>query len=244
MRGLLPIAVALATAFAFAAAAAAAAAAGKTKGPKASAPPVRFGVLTKAGVTRAVLLHPAESVRNAVVTAIAARDPKEAANMASFAKHHHGADMEVFDTYEKLINDPRVDAVYIPLPTGLHYTWAMKAMRAGKHVLVEKPFASNAGEARRMVAFAKEQRVVLMEAMHPFRHRFFARARYLLRTGTIGTVTHIEAHFNVPKQVPTRCARATGRHSMATSPVPGPADTRRCGLLHCRPCARWPGPAR
>ena len=80
--------------------------------------PVRIGVLSKAGVTRGVLLLPAESDATAMITAVAARNPSDAEQLARAAKSLHGADMEVFETYDDLLNDEDVDAVYIPLPTG------------------------------------------------------------------------------------------------------------------------------
>lgn len=73
---------------------------------------------------------------------------------------------KVHTSYEDLLNDDEVDMVYIGLPPGLHYEWTMKALERGKHVLVEKPVANNAEDARRMFEYAESKGLVLMEAFH------------------------------------------------------------------------------
>ena len=124
-----------------------------------------------------------------------------------------GSGVRIFGDYDTLLNDPAIDAIYLPLPNGLHYEWALRALQMGKHVLAEKPLASNAEEARRLVSLAAERRLVLMEAMHSFHHPFHARARALLRSGLIGDVTHVKASFSIregafDRQASTRYSRA------------------------------------
>ena len=96
-------------------------------------------------------LHPGRPrVRNGVLAAIAARDADRARDWAGrfgFVRAHR--------TYQDLVEDPAVDAVYNPLPNDLHAEWAIRAMRAGKHVLCEKPMAMNAAEAREMIGAAE-----------------------------------------------------------------------------------------
>ena len=94
-------------------------------------------------------------------------------------------------------HDPEVDAVYNPLPASLHHEWSLKALRAGKHVLCEKPFASNAREAAEMAAVAKETGRVLMEAFHSCYHPVFLRALEIVRSGALGRLRRIEGSFHV-----------------------------------------------
>lgn len=66
----------------------------------------------------------------------------------------------------ELLNDPNIDAVYNPLPNGLHFEWTMKALAAGKHVLLEKPSADTSEETKKMFEFAREKGLILLEAFH------------------------------------------------------------------------------
>src|SRR5215468_471852 len=109
--------------------------------------PLRIGILGAARIAPMALIRPARAVPEAAIVAVAARDPARARAFA--AKHGIG---RVADTYDALLADPEIDAIYNPLPNGLHAQWSIKAMEAGKHVLCEKPLASNADEAGTMVA--------------------------------------------------------------------------------------------
>ena len=100
---------------------------------------VKIGVLGAANITDSALLSPASNCEDVRVVCVAARDPQKA---KSFAKKH-GIE-RVHQSYEDVLQDPEVDAVYIPLPNSLHYMWSVKAVEAGKHVLCEKPMVSNA----------------------------------------------------------------------------------------------------
>ena len=105
------------------------------------------------------------------MAAVAARDVSRA---QAFAAKHGIA--RVHDSYEALIADPDVDAVYNPLPNGLHGKWTRAALAAGKHVLCEKPFTANAAEAREIAELAAKSDRVVMEAFHYRYHPFdFAR---------------------------------------------------------------------
>jgi len=97
--------------------------------------------------------------------------------------------------YDDLLRDPEVDAVYIPLPNSQHREWALKAAERGKHILCEKPVAMNAAECRDMMAAAKANGVLLMEA---FMYRYTDRTRQvqeILRSGTLGDITFISSSF-------------------------------------------------
>lgn len=149
-----------------------------------------MGVLGAAAIVPTALIGPAHSVPEVRVTAIAARDPKRA---QAFARRHHLS--QVHQTYEALLRDPEIDAVYNPLPNGLHAEWTIRALQAGKHVLCEKPFASNAQEARDMAGTAQETGLVLSEAFAYRYHPLTARVKEILANGELGTIRHMEAQF-------------------------------------------------
>jgi predicted dehydrogenase len=159
--------------------------------------PLRIGILGAARIAPMALVRPARAVPEAEVVAIAARDPARAER---FAKRHRIA--RVHESYEKLLADPYLDAVYNPLPNGLHCEWTLRALDAGKHVLCEKPLASNAGEAERMAAAAARTGRVLLEAFHWRHHPLAARMREILRAGEIGEVRHVEAATCIPLLIP------------------------------------------
>jgi predicted dehydrogenase len=123
------------------------------------------------------------------VTAIAARDPGRAKRFASLFRIPR-----VHQSYDELLNDPEIDAIYNPLPNGLHAEWTIKALRAGKHVLCEKPFASNAKEAMEMAQVAKETGKVLSEAFAYRNHPLAARMKQIMEND-LGKIQHIEARF-------------------------------------------------
>lgn len=155
--------------------------------------PLRFGILGAARIAPMALVRPARSVPGATVDVVAARDPARARAFAA----KHGIP-RVVDSYEALVDDPQIDAVYNPLPNGLHCEWTIRALRAGKHVLCEKPIASNAEEAQRMADAAHESGRALVEAFHWRYHPLAARVKELLATGAIGAPRHYEAGFGIP----------------------------------------------
>ncbi len=154
---------------------------------------IRFGTLGAAKITPNALIKPALEVAEAEVVAIAARDRKRAVR---FAAEHKIA--RVHATYDDLINDPEVDVIYNPLPNSHHCEWTIAALRAGKHVLCEKPIASNAAEAERMAAAARETGRFLGEAFHYRYHPLAARVREIIGSGTLGRLRHLEGRFTVP----------------------------------------------
>ena len=98
-------------------------------------------------------------------------------------------------SYDALLANPRVDAIYLPLPPSLHCEWALKSLSAGKHVLVEKPFAANAKEATQMVALAEARGLVLMEAMHWYYYPLREYVRSLVASGVIGDTVRLHGSF-------------------------------------------------
>ena len=155
--------------------------------------PLRIGILGAARIAPAAIVRPARRVEGVEVVAVAARDRGRAEAFA--AKH---AIARVVDSYEQLVTDPDIDAVYNPLPNGLHGRWTMAAIAAGKHVLCEKPFTANAEEARAVAAAHAGSGVVVMEAFHYRYHPLFARVRELVGNGSVGTVRRIEAALCFP----------------------------------------------
>lgn len=155
--------------------------------------PIRMGTLGAARITPNALLKPARQVEGIQVVAIAARDVDRARR---FARKH--AIPTVHSTYQELIDDPEIDAIYNPLPNSLHHPWTILALQSGKHVLCEKPFASNAVQAQEMKKVANETGLVLAEAFHNLYHPLTQQIKTVVDSGELGTIEHVAAHFNMP----------------------------------------------
>ena len=160
------------------------------------AAPLRIGVLGAARIAPSALIKPAKDNAEVVVAAVAARDGSRA---AAFAAKHGIA--RVHESYEALIADPDLDAVYNPLPNGLHGKWTRAALAAGKHVLCEKPFTANAAEAREIADLAAKSDRVVMEAFHYRYHPLALRTEQIIASGELGKLERVEAAlcFPLPK---------------------------------------------
>ena len=158
--------------------------------------PVRIGILGAARIAPSAVIKPARENSEVVVAAVAARDVSRA---QTFAAKHGIA--KVHDSYEALVADPDLDAVYNPLPNGLHGRWTRAALDAGKHVLCEKPFTANAAEAREVAELAAKSDRVVMEALHYRYHPCASRIEEILASGELGKLEWAEAHwcFWMPK---------------------------------------------
>jgi predicted dehydrogenase len=154
---------------------------------------VRIGILGAARIAPSAVITPASKVPQVSVTAVAARNPQRA---KAFADKHHIP--RVFTSYEELLADPDLDAVYIPLPNGLHCAWTLKALEAGKHVLCEKPFAANAAEAEQMAAAAERSGKVVVEAFHYRYHPLAQRMKAIVTSGQLGKIQRIETWMCFP----------------------------------------------
>jgi predicted dehydrogenase len=152
---------------------------------------LRVGVLGAARITPLALIRPARAVPDVTITAIAARDPDRAREFA--ARHDIPV---VHRSYADLVGDPDVDAVYVPLPNGLHAEWVLAALAAGKHVLCEKPMTANADEARRVAEAAEASGLVVMEAFHYRYHPLVRRALELV--GEVGPIRHVHTRLAFP----------------------------------------------
>jgi len=159
--------------------------------------PLRIGVLGAARITPMALLRPARSAPGVEVSAVAARDVGKARRFA----RKHGIP-RVLESYDALLGDPAVDAVYVPLPNGLHAEWTLRALAAGKHVLCEKPFAANAAEAERVAEAARKSDRVVMEAFHWRYHPLAERMIEIAASGRLGRVRRIETAMCIPLPLP------------------------------------------
>ncbi|MEU5340766.1 Gfo/Idh/MocA family oxidoreductase [Streptomyces sp. NPDC020766] len=152
-----------------------------------------IGVLGAARIVKSALLEPAAELDGVEVTAIAARDPERAAAFAA----EHGIP-RVLDSYDAIVDDPAVDAVYVPTPAALHGHWTRRAIEAGKHVLCEKPFTANADEAAAIAELAESSGLVVMEALHSRYHPMWARMTELIDSGVLGRISTARAEFSTP----------------------------------------------
>jgi predicted dehydrogenase len=154
---------------------------------------LRIGALGAARITPGALIRPARRMPEVTVAAVAARDPERARRFA--AKHRI---RRVHDSYQDLIDDPGIDAIYNPLPNSLHAQWTLRAIAAGKHVLCEKPFTANAAEAAEVAAAARASGLVVMEAFHYRYHPLARRMREVVAAGEIGPLRYLEASLCFP----------------------------------------------
>ncbi|OBA62645.1 oxidoreductase [Mycobacterium sp. 1100029.7] len=154
---------------------------------------LRIGILGAAQIAPAALIKPARDNADVVVAAVAARD---GARAQAFAAKHGIA--RVYDDYQKLVADPDIDAIYNPLPNGLHGKWTRAALAAGKHVLCEKPFTANAAEAREIAELTAASDQVVMEAFHYRYHPLTLRAEEIIGSGELGKLRRVEATLCFP----------------------------------------------
>jgi predicted dehydrogenase len=155
--------------------------------PPAHSEPLRIGVLGAARIAERGIVVPARATGSRLV-AVAARD---AARAEGFARAH-GVE-RVLPGYEDVLADLQVEAVYNPLPNALHAPWNLAAIAAGKHVLSEKPFASNAAEAVEVREAADRAGVTVMEGFHYLYHPVMRRLLDLVDSGELGELVHVEA---------------------------------------------------
>jgi predicted dehydrogenase len=151
---------------------------------------IRIGILGAARIAPRGIVTPANALLGAEVVAIAARNPERAQVFAA----QHSIPLAL-GSYAELIARDDIDLVYVALPPSAHLEWCTAALANGKHVLVEKPFASNARDAERMVAAARSANRHLIEGFHYRFHPLFARTLAAVTNGEIGKVRRIEAAF-------------------------------------------------
>ncbi|PTY05583.1 gfo/Idh/MocA family oxidoreductase [Opitutaceae bacterium EW11] len=158
--------------------------------PSAATRKIRWGVLGFARIAREHVMPAIQRADNAVLSAVATRDGSKLSEVRA-----RFPGVRVVIGYDDLLQDPEIDAVYVPLPNSLHRDWTIRAASQGKHVLCEKPIASTADEAADMVAACRKQGVKLMEA---FMYRYTHRTRLVLevlKSGALGEIKFVQSSF-------------------------------------------------
>src|SRR5216110_1279923 len=153
---------------------------------------VKWGVLGVAAIAVKKVIPAMQKGEWSEITAIASRDSRKANDAAGKLGIH-----KAYGSYEELLADPEIEAVYNPLPNHLHVPWSLKAIEAGKHVLCEKPIALNAAEAQTLVDAARRRPE--LKVMEAFMYRFhpqWQRAQQLVSDGEIGELRPIHSFFS------------------------------------------------
>ena len=149
--------------------------------------PLKIGILGAARIARRAIVYPAQATEH-ILYGVASRDRSRG---EAFAKQY--AVENVYGSYQEIIDDPEITAIYNALPNNGHVPWNIKALRAGKHVLSEKPAASNAQEARDFQAFVATQSKIYMEAFHYFYHPVMQRVLAIVKSGEIGELVSVNS---------------------------------------------------
>ena len=151
---------------------------------------VKWGIMGTANIAKRAMIPGMKEAENCEMYAIAGRS----AEKANAFKEEYGFE-KAYGSYEELLQDPEVQAVYIPLPNNIHAEWVKKALTAGKHVLCEKPMALNADEARELFKTAEESGKYLMEAYAYLHSPYLESLKEVISNGTIGDVNYVETGF-------------------------------------------------
>ncbi len=152
---------------------------------------IRWGVLGAAKIARTKVIPAMQRAQEGEVTALASRSLETARSAAAAL-----GIAKAYGSYEELLADPDIDAVYIPLPNHLHVPWSIKAAEAGKHVLCEKPIALSADEARTLVAARDRTGVLIQEAFMVRTHPQWLAVRDEVRGGRLGELRAIQMAFS------------------------------------------------
>jgi predicted dehydrogenase len=153
---------------------------------------IRWGLIGAGWIANKAIVPAMHAASDAIVQAVASRDPERSRALNPVTVH---------ESYEDLINDPAVDAVYLSLPNHLHCQWSVAAINAGKHVLCEKPFAMNATEVNLMTRAAREHNRLIVEAVSPLWHPRMVRMIDYVKAGNIGKIISIDSSFTFPAAI-------------------------------------------
>jgi len=153
---------------------------------------IRWGLIGAGWIATKAIAPAMHATPNAIVQAVASRDPIRSQSLTPITIHN---------SYEALINDPAIDAVYLSLPNHLHCEWTVKALNAGKHVLCEKPFAMNAAEVEEMIQAARNNNRLLVEAVSSMWHPRMARLIEYVKNGSLGDLISIDSSFTFPGEI-------------------------------------------
>lgn len=152
---------------------------------------VNWGVIGCAGIAEKAVIPGILSANNAKLHAIASRGAT--GKLKDFCQKFNPE--KAYTSYEELLDDPEIDAVYIPLPNALHYEWTLKAAEKKKHILSEKPLGINAEEVKAMKEAADKNGVLLMEAFAYRQSPLTEKVKSLVENGTVGKLKFMESHF-------------------------------------------------
>lgn len=153
---------------------------------------VNWGILGCAGIAEKSVIPGILSAENAKLYAVASRGGGE--KLKHFTEKFNP--VKAYESYEALLEDKEIDAVYIPLPNGLHCEWAIKAAEKKKHILCEKPLGANAKEVEQMKEAAEQNGVLLMEAFAYRQSPLTKKVKELVDANTIGKLKFMESHFS------------------------------------------------
>ncbi len=153
--------------------------------------PIRWGILGAARFAQQQMAPAIHAAHGAALAGLATSSPAKADPFRAFAPG-----LRVYDSYDALLADPEIDAVYVPLPNHLHIEWSLKALEAGKPVLTEKPIALSAAQIDPLIAARDAAGLLAAEAYMIVHHPQWQRARALCRDGAIGTLQHIDGFFS------------------------------------------------
>ncbi len=172
---------------------------------------VRWGILGTARIATKV----GKAIRDAACTELVAIASRSAARAAEWARENDAE--QSYGSYEALLDDPEIDAVYIPLPPSMHAEWTVRAAERGKHVLSEKPLAATSSQAEEMAAACRQHNVQLMDGVMWVHHPRTADMERTIRDGTLGTIRRIISAFTFNREFPLddlRMQRSLGGGSL------------------------------
>ncbi|MGB3689974.1 MAG: Gfo/Idh/MocA family oxidoreductase [Jannaschia helgolandensis] len=172
--------------------------------------PIRWGILGASNFAQRDMAPAIHAARGNVLSALATRSPDKAAPFADLVPG-----LRIHDSYDALLADPQIDAVYVPLPHTMHIEWGLKALDAGKHVLVEKPVAMHADDIAPLIAARDRTGLIAAEAYMIVHHPQWHLVRELLADGVVGRLRHVEAVFTYdnsgdPANIRNRAATGGG----------------------------------
>ncbi len=153
--------------------------------------PIRWGILGAANFAREYMGPAIHAAKGAELAALATANPEKANGFRAFAPG-----LRLHESYDALLENPAINAVYIPLPNHLHVDWTIKALDAGKHVLCEKPMALQEDDFDALIAARDRSGKLAAEAFMIVHHPQFIRARELVQGGAIGKLVHVDAAFS------------------------------------------------
>ncbi|RKJ53526.1 gfo/Idh/MocA family oxidoreductase [bacterium 1XD42-1] len=155
---------------------------------------MRIGILGTADIAFRRFLPALQKCSDITYAGIASRTPEKT---VSFTQVYGG---KAYSSYETLLADESIDAVYVPLPPALHYEWGEKALKSGKHLLMEKPFTTSLAETKKLLSLAKKKKLTVHENYMFLYHNQLEKIKELVANGTLGELRLIRAAFGFPKR--------------------------------------------